>query len=58
MICEEAAMFWFKALFLNLSGDNEEKVKKSKVIPLHAIEAHGVRGGIIPTASALDEGEW
>jgi hypothetical protein len=26
-------------------------VKKSKVIPLHAMEAHGVRGGIAPTHS-------
>jgi hypothetical protein len=25
------------------------KVKKSKVIPLHAMEAHGRRGGIAPT---------
>jgi hypothetical protein len=31
------------------------------VIPLHALEAHGVRGGIAPThslTSALDGGEW
>jgi hypothetical protein len=27
------------------------KVKKSKGVPLHAMEAHGVRGGIAPTHS-------
>jgi hypothetical protein len=27
------------------------KVKKSKAVPLHAMEAHGGRGGIAPTHS-------
>jgi hypothetical protein len=36
------------------------KVKlKSKAVQLHAMEAHGGRGGIAPThTSALDGGEW
>jgi hypothetical protein len=33
--------------------------KKSKAVPLHAMEALGGRGGIAPTpTSALDGGEW
>jgi hypothetical protein len=28
-----------------------EAVKKSKAVPLHAMEAHGGRGGIAPTHS-------
>jgi hypothetical protein len=29
--------------------DNKVKVKKSKAVPLHAMEARGGRGGIAPT---------
>jgi hypothetical protein len=34
---------------------------KSKAVPLHAMEAHGRRGGIAPTHTKprpLDGGEW
>jgi hypothetical protein len=31
--------------------DTKQKKKKSKVIPLHAMEAHEGRGGIAPTHS-------
>jgi hypothetical protein len=35
--------------------------KKCKAVPLHAMVAHGGRGGIAPThkkTSAIDGGEW
>jgi hypothetical protein len=37
------------------------KVKKVNPVPLHAMEAHGVRGSIAPTHTLtliLDGGEW
>jgi hypothetical protein len=37
--------------FLYRGSDNASKVKKSKAVPLHAMEAHGGRGGIAPTHS-------
>jgi hypothetical protein len=36
---------------LKFCFEDNVKVKKGKVIPLHAIQAHGVRGGIAPTHS-------
>jgi hypothetical protein len=41
-------MLTLKVVF---SRPGKSKKKKSKAVPLHAMEAHGGRGGIAPTHS-------
>jgi hypothetical protein len=41
----------FQLSALAVFGDRKLKVKKSKAVPLHAMEALGGRGGIAPTHS-------
>jgi hypothetical protein len=44
-------LIWFKLNVIFYDKSTIKKKKKSKVIPLHAMEASGVRGGMAPTHS-------
>jgi hypothetical protein len=48
MTCNEEAAFYLNFLSKHSTGGTEVK-KKDKAVPLHAMEAHGGRGGIAPT---------
>jgi hypothetical protein len=48
----KALVQYIRRILVRSSGtENVSKSKKSKAVPLHAMEAHGVRGGIAPTHS-------